>query len=183
MTAPSSGLAPVSPADPIPASAPSTATAELATFAGGCFWGVEDAFRRIPGVLATRVGYAGGHTENPTYRQVCSHTTGHAEAVEVLFDPRRVSYAELVTAFMRDIHDPTQRNRQGPDVGTQYRSAIFVRDAAQREVAERVSAGIDASGAYRRPVVTEIADAPRFWEAEDYHQQYFEKRGGGACHR
>jgi peptide-methionine (S)-S-oxide reductase len=182
MTAPSSGLAPVSPADPAAAVTTGTAAAELATFAGGCFWGVEDAFRRIPGVLATRVGYAGGHTENPTYRQVCGHTTGHAEAVEVLFDPSRVTYEELLTAFFRDVHDPTQRNRQGPDVGTQYRSAVFVRDAAQRETAERVRASIEASGAYRRPIATEIVEAPPFWEAEDYHQQYFEKRGGGACH-
>jgi peptide-methionine (S)-S-oxide reductase len=154
---------------------------ETATFAGGCFWGVEDAFRSIPGVLRTRVGYAGGHTENPDYEDVCSHTTGHAEAVEVAYDPAIVSYEQLVSAFF-ELHDPTQLNRQGPDVGDQYRSAVYVRDARQRETAERIRAGLDAGGRFRRPIVTEITDTPRFWEAEDYHQQYFEKRGGGSCH-
>jgi len=158
------------------------ATLQTATFAGGCFWGVEDAFRRLPGVVATRVGYAGGQTDHPTYRQVCSHTSGHAEAIEVVFDPARASYEDLVTAFLVDIHDPTQLNRQGPDIGDQYRSAIFVRDAAQRETAERVLARLRAESRSRHPIVTEVADAPRFWEAEEYHQQYFEKRGGGACH-
>jgi peptide-methionine (S)-S-oxide reductase len=167
-----SGSAPASPA----------AAVQTAVFAGGCFWGVEDAFRHIPGVVATRVGYTGGHTENPTYRDVCSHTTGHAEAVEVSFDPTRVGYEDLVTAFMTDIHDPTQLNRQGPDLGDNYRSAIFVRDAEQRSAAERVRDRLSAERRFRRPIVTEIAEAPRFWEAEDYHQQYFEKRGGGACH-
>jgi peptide-methionine (S)-S-oxide reductase len=155
---------------------------ETAAFAGGCFWGVEDAFRRLPGVVATRVGYAGGHTERPTYRQVCSHTTGHAETVEVVYDPARVSYEQLVTAFLVDIHDPTQLNRQGPDVGDQYRSAIFVRDRGQREVAERIIRELTAQNRSHHPIVTEITDAPQFWEAEEYHQQYFEKQGGGACH-
>lgn len=169
--------------DALPPSVPGeTAAPQTAIFAGGCFWGVEDAFRRLPGVLATRAGYTGGHTSNPTYPDVCAHTTGHAEAVEVTYDPTRVSYEDLLTAFFGDIHDPTQLNRQGPDVGAQYRSAVFVRGAEQREVAERVRARFDASGRFRRPVVTEITEAPRFWEAEEYHQQYFERRGGGGCH-
>ncbi|HXZ99667.1 MAG TPA: peptide-methionine (S)-S-oxide reductase MsrA [Candidatus Binatia bacterium] len=161
---------------------PSASSLQAATFAGGCFWGVEDELRRIPGVVATRVGYTGGRTDHPTYPDVCRHTTGHAEAVEVLFDPDRVSYEQLVTAFLTEIHDPTQLNRQGPDVGDQYRSAVFVRDAEQREVAERVRARLEEEHRFRRPIVTQIAEAPRFWEAEGYHQQYFEKRGGGACH-
>jgi peptide-methionine (S)-S-oxide reductase len=168
------------PALATPASA-AAVTVETATFAGGCFWGVEDAFRDIPGVIRTRVGYAGGRTENPTYEDVCSHTTGHAESVEVTYDPAVVGYEQLVSAFF-ELHDPTQMNRQGPDVGDQYRSAIYVHDAGQREVAERVRRDLDASARFRRPIVTEITDAPRFWEAEDYHQQYFEKRGGGSCH-
>jgi methionine-S-sulfoxide reductase len=118
------------------------ATLRTATFAGGCFWGVKDAFRRLPGVVGTRVGYAGGNTDHPTYGQVCSHTTGHAEAVEVVFDPARASYEDLVTAFLVDIHDPTQLNRQGPDLRDQYRSALFVRDAAQRATAEAVISAI-----------------------------------------
>ncbi len=179
MSAPSPGPDPPTPSVPAAAAAASTQTA---TFAGGCFWGVEDAFRRIPGVISTRVGYTGGRTANPTYPEVCSHTTGHAEAVEVTFDPDRVSYEELLTAFLVEIHDPTQLNRQGPDVGDQYRSAVYVHDAEQREAAERVRARVDASGRFRRPLVTEIAQAGRFWEAEEYHQQYLEKRGGGSCH-
>ncbi len=165
-----------------PAEPEGGATRETAVFAGGCFWGVEDAFRHLPGVVATRVGYAGGHTEHPTYREVCSHTTGHAEAVEVVYDPALVSYEDLVTAFLFDIHDPTQLNRQGPDVGDQYRSAIFVRDAGQRVTAERVLGRLAAQSRSRRSIVTEVTDNPRFWEAEEYHQQYFEKQGGGACH-
>jgi peptide-methionine (S)-S-oxide reductase len=154
----------------------------MAVFAGGCFWGVEDAFRHLRGVIATRVGYTGGRTEHPTYRDVCSHTTGHAEAVEVVYDPALVSYEELVTAFLVDVHDPTQLNRQGPDVGDQYRSAIFVRDVAQRATAERILGRLAEQSRSRRPMVTEITEAPRFWEAEEYHQQYFERRGGGSCH-
>ena len=172
----------LTPVAPGAEAAAATTQLETGIFAGGCFWGVEDAFRRIPGVVATRVGYTGGRTEHPTYPEVCSHTTGHAEAVEVVFDPTRVSYQELVTAFLRDVHDPTQRNRQGPDIGDQYRSALFVRDAAQRETAEAVIRGLDGRGRFGRPIVTEVTDAPRFWEAEEYHQQYFEKQGGGACH-
>jgi peptide-methionine (S)-S-oxide reductase len=167
----------------VPQAGPAGAVAhETAIFAGGCFWGVEDAFRHLPGVVATRVGYTGGHTEHPTYRDVCSHTTGHAEAVEVVYDPARVSYEELVTAFLVDIHDPTQLNRQGPDVGDQYRSALFVRNAGQRAAAERVLGRLAEQSRSRHPIVTEVTDAAAFWEAEEYHQQYFEKQGGGACH-
>lgn len=154
-------------------------TTQTATFAAGCFWGVEAAFRQVPGVLDAVSGYAGGRTENPTYRQVCSHTTGHAEAVEVSFDPARVSYERLLGVFWQ-IHDPTQLNRQGPDVGDQYRSAIFTHgdEQAQAAIAAR-----DAEQAKRsRPIVTQILPAPRFWPAEEYHQRYFEKSGGAACH-
>lgn len=149
---------------------------ERAAFAAGCFWGVEAAFRAVPGVLDTRVGYQGGDMPEPTYELVCSGSTGHAETVEVIYDPNRVSYEELLEVFW-DNHDPTQENRQGPDVGTQYRSAIFVHDDDQRGAAEASKAAREASGRYRQPIATVIDDAPDFWEAEDYHQQYFEKRG------
>jgi len=149
-----------------------------ATFGAGCFWGVEAAFRQLDGVTGTRVGYAGGRTENPTYEDVCSHTTGHAEVVEVTFDPERISYGELLDVFWRK-HDPTQLNRQGWDVGDQYRSAIFVHDEEQRAEAEASKAREQEH--HSRPVVTEIADAPEFYEAEDYHQQYLEKRGRATC--
>jgi peptide-methionine (S)-S-oxide reductase len=150
-----------------------------ATFAAGCFWGVEAAFREVPGVLDAISGYTGGTTLNPTYRDVCSDTTGHAEAVEVTFDPSRVSYEELLRRFW-EIHDPTTRNRQGPDVGTQYRSAIFVHDPSQRKQAERSQA--EEQRKVSRPIVTEIVDAPAFYRAEEYHQRYFEKHGAAACH-
>lgn len=154
-------------------------TTQIATFAAGCFWGVEDAFRRIPGVIDAVSGYTGGHTQNPTYRDVCGHRTGHAEAVEVTFDPARVSYEDLLTAFW-NMHDPTQLNRQGPDVGDQYRSAIFTHSAEQMRAA---LASRDAEQPkYRRPIATQILEAPKFWRAEEYHQRYFEKNGGGACH-
>lgn len=146
-----------------------------ATFAAGCFWGVEDAFRQVPGVTSTRVGYTGGHTERPAYEQVCSGATGHAEAVEVRYDPERVSYDDLLGVFWR-IHDPTQRNRQGPDIGSQYRSAVFV-DDDQAVVAKSSLAEQERSGSHRGEIVTEIVPAETFWEAEEYHQQYFEKRG------
>ena len=152
-----------------------------ATFGAGCFWGVESTFRRVPGVISTAVGYAGGHRDNPTYEDVCTDRTGHAEVVEVEYDPARCAYEDLLEVFW-NCHDPTQLNRQGPDIGDQYRSAIFVRDAAQRETAERVLARLRTESRSRHPIVTEMADAPRFWEAEEYHQQYFEKQGGGACH-
>ncbi|MFQ5953847.1 MAG: peptide-methionine (S)-S-oxide reductase MsrA [Kiloniellales bacterium] len=146
-----------------------------ATFAAGCFWGVEAALRQVDGVSATAVGYTGGHTANPTYEDVCSDATGHAEAVRVEFDSARVSYERLLEVFWQ-VHDPTQLNRQGPDVGTQYRSAIFYHDADQEAVARASKAGLESSGRLRAPVVTEITAAGRFWMAEDYHQQYLEKR-------
>ena len=149
-----------------------------ATFGAGCFWGVEAAFRQLEGVTATRVGYTGGRTDNPTYEDVCSHTTGHAEVVEVTYDPERISYGELLDIFWRK-HDPTQLNRQGWDVGDQYRSAIFVHDEEQRAEAEASKEREQQH--HSRPVVTAITDAPAFYEAEDYHQQYLEKRGRATC--
>lgn len=153
---------------------------EIGTFAAGCFWGVEAAFREVPGVVDTEVGYTGGSTERPTYKEVCNGRTGHAEAVRVVFDPERVSYDELLEVFWR-IHDPTQVDRQGPDVGTQYRSAIFAHSPAQ-EAAARASR--DALGGRRpwgRPIATEIVGAGPFWRAEEYHQRYFEKMGRAGC--
>jgi peptide-methionine (S)-S-oxide reductase len=149
-----------------------------ATFGAGCFWGVEAAFRRLDGVTATRVGYTGGTLENPTYEDVCSHTTGHAEVVEVTYDPEQISYDDLLRVFW-DKHDPTQLNRQGWDIGDQYRSAIFVHDDEQRAAAEASKEREQAS--HRRPIVTEITPAQTFYEAEDYHQQYLEKRGRATC--
>jgi peptide-methionine (S)-S-oxide reductase len=149
-----------------------------ATFGAGCFWGVEAAFRQLEGVTATRVGYSGGHTENPTYEDVCSHGTGHAEVVEVTYDPERVSYDQLLDTFWAK-HDPTQLNRQGWDIGDQYRSAIFVHDDEQQEAALRSKAAEQTR--YRRPIVTQIEPAQTFYEAEDYHQQYLEKRGRATC--
>jgi peptide-methionine (S)-S-oxide reductase len=151
---------------------------EQATFAAGCFWGVEAEFRQIPGVIATTVGYTGGRGERPTYEQVCSHTTGHAEAVLVEFDPAQVSYEELLDAFWR-LHDPTQLNRQGPDVGDQYRSAIYFHSPEQ-EAAAKASREA-AQERVSKPIVTEITEAPEFWSAEDYHQRYLEKRGMASC--
>jgi peptide-methionine (S)-S-oxide reductase len=151
---------------------------ELATFAAGCFWGVEASFREIEGVVETRVGYTGGRTVNPTYEQVCSGATGHAEAVEVWFDPDRVSYDELLGAFW-SIHDPTTPNRQGWDFGSQYRSAVFFADADQEKQA--IASRDERQGARSRSIVTEIVPAPAFYAAEDYHQRYFEKHGGAVC--
>ena len=151
-----------------------------ASFAAGCFWGVEAAFRQVPGVLATAVGYEGGTTENPTYEEVCRKNTGHAETVEVDFDPARVSYGQLLDVFWEN-HDPTTLNRQGPDVGEQYRSAIFFHDAEQEREAKASKEKLEKSGRYRRPVVTEVTPATKFWKAEDYHQQYLEKRGLATC--
>ena len=151
---------------------------EKATFAAGCFWGVEAEFRQLPGVLGTRVGYIGGRTQSPSYEDVCSHTTGHAEAVEVEFDPQQVSYEDLTRKFF-ELHDPTQLNRQGPDVGDQYRSAVYVHSPEQREVAERVK--VAEQPRHSKPVVTEVTDAATFWPAEDYHQRYLEKRGLASC--
>jgi peptide-methionine (S)-S-oxide reductase len=153
---------------------------ELATFAAGCFWGVEADFRNVPGVVDTLVGYTGGHTEDPTYEQVCTHTTGHAEAVQVTFDSDVISYAQLVRAFF-ELHDPTTLNRQGPDVGSQYRSAIFYHNEAQKETAESVKAELDQSEKYRCPIVTEITPAEPFYVAEKYHQRYYEKHSLRYC--
>ncbi len=153
-----------------------------ATFAAGCFWGVEAAFRRVPGVTGTSVGYTGGTLANPTYRDVCTGRTGHAEAVQVDFDPSVASYDALLDVFW-SAHDPTQLNRQGPDVGDQYRSAIFCHDPEQEAEALKSKQALVASGRFRTPIVTAIAAAPTFWMAEDYHQQYFEKRGIAAGKR
>ena len=149
-----------------------------ATFAAGCFWGVEATFRQIPGVIATRVGYTGGQTANPTYKDVCTDRTGHAEAVEVEFDASKARYEDLLKVFWEN-HDPTQLNRQGPDVGDQYRSAIFFHSSEQQAVATKSLAKAQTQVA--RPIVTEITAAPEFWPAEDYHQRYLEKRGLAAC--
>jgi peptide-methionine (S)-S-oxide reductase len=151
-----------------------------ATFGAGCFWGVEAAFRQIEGVTGTAVGYEGGNLENPSYEDVCSHTTGHAEVVEVTYDPERVSYDELLEVFWAK-HDPTQLNRQGWDVGDQYRSVVFFHDEEQREAALRSKADLDASGRYRKPVVTQVEPAQTFYRAEDYHQRYLEKQGRATC--
>ncbi|HEY7862850.1 MAG TPA: peptide-methionine (S)-S-oxide reductase MsrA [Thermoanaerobaculia bacterium] len=153
---------------------------EKATFAAGCFWGVEAAFRNVEGVTATAVGYTGGTTENPTYEQVCTDRTGHAEAVEVEYDPSRVSYGKLLEVFWGE-HDPTQKNRQGPDVGTQYRTAIFTHSPEQKAAAEASRDALSKSGKFSRPIVTEIVPAVRFWPAEEYHQRYLEKRGLATC--
>jgi peptide-methionine (S)-S-oxide reductase len=149
-----------------------------ATFGAGCFWGVEAAFRQLEGVTATRVGYSGGTLENPTYEDVCSHTTGHAEVVEVAYDPELVSYEQLLEVFWRK-HDPTQLNRQGWDIGDKYRSVVFVHDDEQREAALRSKA--DEQSSWKAPIVTQIEPAQTFYEAEDYHQQYLEKRGRSSC--
>lgn len=156
----------------------SSATLKKATLAGGCFWGVEELFRQLPGVVDTTVGYTGGSVKNATYQ----NHEGHAEAIEITYDPSRISYDELLEFFFK-IHDPTTLNRQGNDVGTSYRSAIFVHDEEQRQAAERMKAKVDKSGAWKRPVVTEIAAAKEFWTAEDYHQDYLQKNPGGyTCH-
>lgn len=152
-----------------------------ATFGAGCFWGVEAAYRQIPGVLSTTVGYLGGTLDKPTYEDVCSGRTGHAEVVEVAYDPARITYDDLLTVFWEN-HDPTTLNRQGPDVGPQYRSAIFYHDDEQKAAAAASKEERDRSGRHPRPIVTEITPATKFYEAEDYHQQYLEKRGLSSCH-
>jgi peptide-methionine (S)-S-oxide reductase len=152
----------------------------IATFGAGCFWGVEATFRAVEGVVDTVVGYAGGHAEEPTYEQVCSGSTGHAEVVQVQFEPSRVSYRQLLDVFW-NCHDPTQTNRQGPDVGSQYRSAIFYHNDAQCEAAEGAKQALEASGRYQRPISTEFAVAGAFWAAEEYHQRYLEKHGMTSC--
>jgi peptide-methionine (S)-S-oxide reductase len=153
---------------------------EKATFAAGCFWGVEAAFRAVPGVVGTTVGYSGGNFPNPTYHDVCSGRTGHAEAVEVEFDPEKVSYQDLLRVFWEN-HDPTTLNRQGPDVGTQYRSAIFFHTPEQEAAALASKQELERTGAYKRPIVTAILPAAPFYRAEEYHQQYLEKRGQASC--
>lgn len=152
-----------------------------ATFAAGCFWGVEEAFRQIKGVTSTTVGYTGGTTKNPSYKDVCTGTTGHAEAVEVEFDPAQVSYRELLAAFFQN-HNPTTLNSQGPDFGTQYRSAIFFHDAEQEAAAREAIAALEKAGIFKRPIVTETKPAGPFYRAEEYHQQYLSKRGAASCH-
>jgi peptide-methionine (S)-S-oxide reductase len=153
---------------------------EKATFGAGCFWHVEEEFRQVHGVVSTQVGYMGGATANPTYEEVCSHTTGHAEVVEVTYDPALVSYDELLGLFW-ECHDPTQLNRQGPDVGTNYRSVIFCHTPAQEAQARASLEREQTSGRHRRPIVTEIASTAAFWRAEEYHQQYLAKRGAAGC--
>lgn len=153
---------------------------ETATFAAGCFWGIEAAFRRVPGVHDAVVGYTGGTTDKPTYKEVCGGRTGHAEAVRVTYDPAEVSYDQLLDLFW-EMHDPTTLNRQGPDVGTQYRSAIYFHSPEQEEAARGSKAKLEAAGRFRNPIVTEIEPAAPFHMAEDYHQRYFEKRGLAAC--
>ena len=155
---------------------------EKATFGAGCFWGIEAGFRRVPGVIDAAVGYEGGTLEHPSYRDVCTDTTGHAEVVQVEYDPDKVSYGDLLDVFWK-IHDPTTRNRQGFDVGSQYRSAIFYHDEAQHAAAVAARDALDAGGRFRRPIVTEITPAGPFYRAEEYHQRYFEKHGRHGCAR
>lgn len=154
---------------------------QQATFAMGCFWGVEVTFRNTPGVKDAIVGYTGGTRENPTYQEVCTDRTGHAEAILVTYDPAKIGYDDLLEVFWAN-HDPTTLNRQGPDVGTQYRSAIFYHSEAQRLAAEASKRAQEAAGRFRRPIVTEIVPAATFYAAEDYHQRYLEKRGLASCH-
>jgi len=156
-------------------------TMEKATFAAGCFWGVEATFRQIPGVISTRVGYTGGKTDNPTYKEVCTDRTGHAEAVEVDYDPAKVHYADLLKVFWEN-HDPTQVNRQGPDWGTQYRTAIFYHSPEQAAEAQASKESLEKAHRYSKPIATQIVPAVTFYPAEDYHQQYLEKRGLASCH-
>lgn len=154
---------------------------QKAIFGAGCFWGVEAAFREIPGVKATSVGYSGGTTEQPNYKEVCTGRTGHAEVCEVDFDETQVSYEQLLIAFW-NMHDPTTSNRQGPDIGTQYRSAIYYTTPEQQQIATASKEAADKSGKFNRPIVTEITAAGAYWKAEEYHQRYFEKTGQASCH-
>ena len=156
-------------------------TNEKATFGAGCFWGVEATFRQTPGVISTQVGYMGGKTEAPTYENVCYDETGHAEVVEVTYDPSKVTYNDLLKIFWEN-HNPMTLNRQGPDIGTQYRSAVFYHTPEQAKLAQEYKEMLSASGKFSRPIVTEITEAAPFWRAEEYHQQYLEKRGLASCH-
>ncbi|MEX0931230.1 MAG: peptide-methionine (S)-S-oxide reductase MsrA [Candidatus Paceibacterota bacterium] len=153
---------------------------EVAVFGAGCFWGIEEKFRVLDGVSKTEVGYSGGHTENPSYTEVCSDATGHAEVVRIVFDPKIITYSELLSVFWSS-HDPTQENRQGPDVGSQYRSVIFYTNEAQRKEAEKSLALVSQSGTYTKPLVTKIESMKEFYPAEDYHQQYLLKQGKNVC--
>ena len=155
-------------------------TTQKATFGAGCFWGVEETFRQLPGVVATAVGYAGGSKDHPTYEDVCNDDTGHAEVVAVEFDPNAIAYDKLLEVFWSN-HNPTQLNRQGPDVGTQYRSVVFYHSPEQKTQAESAKAVLEKSGRFSRPVVTQIEPAPPFWRAEEYHQKYLQKRGQTHC--
>jgi peptide-methionine (S)-S-oxide reductase len=174
------------PAKQIPESKPAESTdaaskREVAMFGAGCFWGVEATFRKVPGVLDTAVGYSGGHTKNPTYKQVCTDKTGHAEVIRIEFDPAKVSYTQLLEVFWAN-HDPTTVNRQGPDVGTQYRSVVFFFSPEQAAAAKAMKAELETAKRFRRPIVTQIVPAGEFWRAEDYHQRYLEKKGLDSCH-
>ena len=153
----------------------------LATFGAGCFWGVELRFSELDGVLSTAVGYMGGQLDEPTYQQVCTDSTGHAEVVQITFDPAKISYEQLLNCFWQ-WHDPTTLNRQGPDVGSQYRSAIFYHDDAQLALAKQSIKALEAAGVFARPIVTSLEPAATFWRAEEYHQDYLKKRGMSACH-
>jgi peptide-methionine (S)-S-oxide reductase len=154
---------------------------EKATFGAGCFWGVEARFQQLPGVVETAVGYAGGALENPTYKDVCTDRTGHAEVVEVTFDPQKVSYKALLDLFF-ELHDPTQVNRQGPDWGTQYRTVIFFHSPEQEAASRDAIARLDGSHQFAKPIATQVVPAGTFWRAEEYHQKYLEKRGAVSCH-
>jgi methionine-S-sulfoxide reductase len=154
---------------------------EVAIFAAGCFWGVQDYFDQVPGVIETEVGYTGGHIDNPTYEMVCAHGTGHAEAVKIVFDPKKATYQTLLRQFFH-LHDPTQLNRQGPDVGDNYRSAIFYKDDAQKTAAAGIIKELDESGDYKKPIATTLEPAAQWWPAEQYHQKFTQKTGVGACH-
>ncbi len=151
-----------------------------ATFGAGCFWGVEDSFMKLKGVVSTKVGYMGGNVENPTYEQVCTDKTGHVEVVQLEYDNNIISYEELLDHFW-SIHDPTQKNRQGPDIGTQYKSIIFYHDEEQKKVAEKSKKELDKLGKYKKKIQTEIKSSEKFWVAEDYHQKYFKKNPGSGC--
>jgi peptide-methionine (S)-S-oxide reductase len=154
---------------------------ETATFGAGCFWGLEAAFQGVPGVIETAVGYSGGHMPNPTYKDVCTDETGHAEVMQVTFDAERVSYEQILNVFWQ-AHDPTQVNRQGPDFGAQYRSAIFFHSPEQESIAKKSRAALEASKKLKRPIATEITPASTFYRAEEYHQKYLQKRGAASCH-
>lgn len=154
---------------------------EKATFGAGCFWGVEEYFRQISGVIETAVGYMGGMKKNPTYEEVCTDRTGHAEVIQLTFDPQKATYKQLVHDFF-EMHDPTTLNRQGPDIGTQYRSAIFTHDEEQQTEAETIKQNLDQSEQFSNPIVTEIVSATTFYRAETYHQRYLQKRGASSCH-